>query len=139
MPLAVSAPFHCSLMRPAELRLAEHLASVRFEDPKVPVVVNADAASVPTGAAAKDALLRQVCSPVRWVESIRALRALGAATFAEVGPGRVLAGLLRRIDRAAESASAGDRAGIEALVRAVAIPAADGPAVPRSVSGEGHA
>jgi len=139
VPLAVSAPFHCSLMKPAEIRLAEHLASVRFEDPQIPVVVNVDAAPVRTGAAAKDALVRQVCSPVRWVESVRALRALGAMTFVEVGPGRVLAGLLRRIDRAAESASAGDRAGIESVVRTAGSPAAETPPASRSVRSEGHA
>jgi len=115
VPLAVSAPFHCSLMRPAEIRLAEHLASVSFSDPRIPVVVNVDALPVATGAAARDALIRQVCSPVRWVDSVRALRAAGAVRFVEVGPGRVLAGLLRRIDRAAESAGAGDRAGIETV------------------------
>lgn len=136
--LAVSAPFHCSLMRPAEIRLAEHLASVAFADPQVPVVVNADAATIDTGAAARDALVRQVCSPVRWVESVRALRVLGARTFLEVGPGRVLGGLLRRIDRAAESKSAGDRAGIEAIVSsATAASAAGSPAHPGAARREG--
>jgi [acyl-carrier-protein] S-malonyltransferase len=141
VPLAVSAPFHCSLMRPAEIRLAEHLASVSFQDPRVPVVVNVDATPITTGVAAKSALVRQVCSPVRWVESVRALRALGAFRFVEVGPGRVLGGLLRRIDRSAESASAGDRAGIESQAgpAAPAAPAAGGPAGPSAARREGNA
>lgn len=142
VPLAVSAPFHCTLMRAAEIRLAEHLATVSFEDPRVPVIVNVDAAPVTTGAAARDALVRQVCSPVRWVESVRALRGLGASRFVEVGPGRVLGGLLRRIDRAAQSASAGDRAGIEAFAASVsgsATSAAGAPVAPSPVRREGSA
>ena len=139
VPLAVSAPFHCSLMRPAELRLAEHLASVTFADPKVPVVVNVDAAPVTSGAAARDALVRQVCSPVRWAESMRVLRGLGASQFVEVGPGRVLAGILRRIDRTAQSASASDRASIEAFAGSAAAPSAGGPAGRSTFSPEGPA
>lgn len=116
VPLTVSAPFHCSLMRPAERGLAEHLSAIRFSDPEIPVVVNADAAPVRTGEEARDALVRQVCSPVRWVESIQALRALGVDRVIEVGPGRVLTGLMRRIDRSLSSTSVEDSAGVDAAV-----------------------
>ena len=133
VPLPVSAPFHCALMRPAEARLAEHLAAIRFADPVFPVVVNADAALVATGAAARDALVRQVCSPVRWAESIRSLRTMGAERFIEVGPGRVLTGLMRRIDRAAEARCVEDKATLDALLAYI------GPgAVPGRVRGPGR-
>ena len=108
VPLTVSAPFHCALMEPAARRLEEHLTSVRFSDPMFPVVANADASPVPTGAAARAALVAQVCAPVRWTESIRRLRAMGGATFLEAGPGKVLTGLMRRIDRAAAALNAED-------------------------------
>jgi [acyl-carrier-protein] S-malonyltransferase len=108
VPLAVSAPFHCALMRPAEARLAEHLASVRFADPAFPVVCNVTAAPIESGAQAREALVRQVCSPVRWTESVRTLVSLGAALFVEVGPGRVLSGLLKRIEKGAEAMNAED-------------------------------
>ena len=114
--LSVSAPFHCSLMRPAEQRLAEHLASVTFHDPSFPVVVNADATPVTTGEAARDALIRQVCSPVRWVESVQALRSLGGRLFVEVGPGKVLTGLMRRIDRALPARGVEDAPSLEAAL-----------------------
>ncbi len=117
VPLAVSAPFHCALMRPAERRLAEHLATIRFRDPAFPVVVNADAKPVTTGEAAREALVRQVCSPVRWVESVGALRGLGAGLFVEVGPGKVLTALMRRIDRSLEARNVEDSASLEAAAR----------------------
>lgn len=114
--LSVSAPFHCSLMRPAESRLTEHLATVPFANPLIPVVVNVDAAPIRDAEAARDALVRQVCSPVRWVETIHALRRLGAARFFEVGPGKVLTGLMRRIDRTAIARSVEDPAGVDAAL-----------------------
>jgi [acyl-carrier-protein] S-malonyltransferase len=96
--LPVSAPFHCALMRPAREAMAELLAGTRFEDPAFPVVVNADAVAVTTGDPARDALVRQIDSPVRWVESIdRMVRELGIHSFIEVGPGKVLCALIRRI------------------------------------------
>jgi [acyl-carrier-protein] S-malonyltransferase len=96
--LPVSAPFHCALMRPAREGMAALLAATAFRDPAVPVVVNADAAPVTTGAAARDALVRQIDSPVRWVESIERMAGeLGIGTFVEVGPGQVLCALVRRI------------------------------------------
>jgi [acyl-carrier-protein] S-malonyltransferase len=98
LPLPVSAPFHCALMRPAREGLAPDLAAAAFADPAVPVVVDIDAAAVSTGAAARDALVRQIDGPVRWVECVRALvRDHGVTRFVEVGPGNVLCGLIRRI------------------------------------------
>ena len=96
--LAVSAPFHSPLMRPAREGMAGLLAATPFQDPRVPVVSNVDAAPVTTGDAARDALIRQIDSPVRWVESVEAMAArFGVEAFVEVGPGTVLAGLIRRI------------------------------------------
>lgn len=96
--LPVSAPFHSPLMRPAREGMAELLAATEFRDPAFPVVVNADAAPVTSGEAARDALVRQIDSPVRWVESIERMTGeLGLHTFVEVGPGKVLCALIRRI------------------------------------------
>ncbi len=97
--LPVSAPFHSPLMRPARERLAPLLADATFHDPAVPVVTNIDAVPSGSGAAARDALERQVDGPVRWVETIRWMIEDGAEIFVEVGPGTVLTGLGRRIDR----------------------------------------
>jgi len=99
--LNVSGPFHSRLMRPAGERLAAALAGLAFRDPVVPVVANATAAFVRTAREAREALLVQLYSPVRWEESVRLLVKAGADTFLEVGPGRVLTGLVRKIDRSA--------------------------------------
>jgi [acyl-carrier-protein] S-malonyltransferase len=96
--LPVSAPFHCSLLEPAGRRLAADFENIRFAELSVPLVTNVGADLVTTGAAARDALLRQVPAPVRWEESVRKLIALGCDTLIEVGPGKVLTGLLRQID-----------------------------------------
>jgi [acyl-carrier-protein] S-malonyltransferase len=93
--LPVSAPFHCSLMQPAAERLRPVLEAVVFRDPQVPVTTNVDARPVTEGLAAKEALLRQVASPVRWHESVESLMAGGIDTFIEIGPGKVLSGLVR--------------------------------------------
>src|SRR5437867_616864 len=95
--LPVSAPFHCALMRPAAERLATMLADVTILEPKIPVVRNVDGGISRTGAEVKDALLRQVASPVRWTACVQRLAAAGATTFVEVGPGRVLSALVKRI------------------------------------------
>jgi [acyl-carrier-protein] S-malonyltransferase len=97
MPLPVSAPFHCALMAPAATRLEEVLDGVTLADPRIPVWANADVSRVTDAAAARATLVRQVTAPVRWMDTIRALHASGIRTFVEVGPGRVLAGLVRRI------------------------------------------
>ncbi len=97
--LAVSAPFHSPLMMPAQQRLEGDLRQTAFSELRVPLVTNVDAEVISTGEEARDALIRQVSLPVRWEESMRALVEQGVGTFVEVGPGRVLSGLLRQIDR----------------------------------------
>ena len=98
LPLAVSAPFHCPLMKPAAERLRERLAGVALSAPQIAVVNNVDVASPGDPAAIADALYRQAYQPVRWVELVRALRARGVTHVVECGPGKVLAGLTKRID-----------------------------------------
>ena len=105
LPLPVSAPFHCALMAPARERLEPSLRAAEFADPRVPVVTNIDATPVTTGAAAREALVRQVDGPVRWVESVRWLAAHGITRIVEVGPGSVLTGLVRRIAPEIETVS----------------------------------
>ena len=114
--LPVSAPFHCRLLEPAAARLAVHFESVRFADLKVPLVSNVDADLIDAGAAARDALLRQVPAPVRWEESVRKLIALGCDTFVEVGPGKVLTGLLRQIDKSITGLNVEDPPSLEATL-----------------------
>ncbi|HYY95989.1 MAG TPA: ACP S-malonyltransferase [Pyrinomonadaceae bacterium] len=96
VPLKVSAPFHCALMLPAQERLAEDLSRVEFKDLSVPLVSNVDARAVCAGAEARASLVRQVSSPVRWRESVELLAGEGVETFVEVGPGKVLCGLVRQ-------------------------------------------
>jgi [acyl-carrier-protein] S-malonyltransferase len=97
--LPVSAPFHSSLMEPAEARLAQDIAALEFSDPVAPVYVNVDAEPVTEASAAKLALIRQVSRPVLWEQSVRRMIDDGVSLFVEVGPGRVLSGLLARIDK----------------------------------------
>jgi [acyl-carrier-protein] S-malonyltransferase len=97
--LAVSAPFHCALMKPAEERLAPELRALSVTDPGIPVVANVDATPKTTASAAIDALIGQVASPVRWEAVVRRLIAEGARQFVELGPGSVLSGLVKKIDR----------------------------------------
>lgn len=104
MLLPVSVPSHCALMRPAADRLAEPLAAVTLNAPTVPVVNNVDVAVVSDPDAIREALLRQLYSPVRWVETVNWLAAQGVTSVAELGPGKVLAGLVRRIDKQLTSA-----------------------------------
>ena len=117
--LQVSAPFHCALMEPAATRLATVLASVRFGDPSIPVYTNVDAAPVRTGEDARDGLVRQVASMVRWEEEVLRMAGDGIDTFVEFGPGRVLAGLVRRIRKDARVYSVPDAAGIAAALEAL--------------------
>jgi [acyl-carrier-protein] S-malonyltransferase len=100
--LNVSAPFHCALLQPAQERLTVELDRVEIRDPQVPLVNNVDASVVRTAAAVLDGLKRQVTAPVRWEESVRLLRNEGVSLFIELGPGKVLSGLVRQIDREAE-------------------------------------
>ncbi|MGB8328939.1 MAG: ACP S-malonyltransferase [Polyangiales bacterium] len=118
--LPVSAPFHSSLMEPAEERLREDMESIAFSDPSVPVYVNVNAKPVTDAASAKDALLRQVSRPVLWEETVRAMIGDGVSLFVEVGPGRVLSGLLARIDRSAGRVSVQRPADFAAAREAIA-------------------
>ena len=98
LPLPVSAPFHCSLMKPAAERLKDKLATVNIQAPRIPLVNNIDVAVVTEPDAIRDALYRQAFGPVRWVEVIQALRARGLTHILECGPGKVLSGMVKRID-----------------------------------------
>ena len=115
--LAVSAPFHCELMRPAAERLAPLLAEVEFQDLHCPLVTNVDAVMISSGVEARDALIRQVVSPVRWGDSIRLLLDEGTGRFIEVGPGKVLSGLVRQISRECEVFNVGDPESLDATVK----------------------
>jgi len=99
VPLAVSAPFHCALMKPAEDRLAPELRALRVSDPRVPIVANVDAELKRGAPEAIDALVRQVSSPVRWEAVVARLASEGVTTYVEVGPGTVLSGLVRKMHR----------------------------------------
>ena len=117
--LPVSAPFHCSLMKPAAERLAAALSGVTVSHPRVPVVRNVDAGVTRTAADVVPFLLRQVASPVRWTECVQRLAAEGATTFVEVGPGRVLTALTKRIVESAKSLAVEDPAGLDNAVAAL--------------------
>jgi len=123
VPLPVSAPFHCALMKPAGERLAPELAALQAVDPRVPIVANVDAEPKRTAAAAIDALVRQVSAPVRWEAVVRRLALEGVTTYVEVGPGTALSGLVRRIHREAASASFGRPDDLASVERAIARPA----------------
>ena len=99
IPLAVSAPFHCALMEPAQTRLTPVLKALEMSEPRMPVVANVDAEPKRSAADSIDALIRQVSSPVRWEDVVKRLVAEGARKFVELGPGTVLAGLIKKIDR----------------------------------------
>ena len=111
--LPVSAPFHCALMQPAQDRLAGDLRQVQFHDPKIAVACNVDAVLLNNGEAARDALVRQVTGSVKWDQSMRLLIAQGVQTFVEVGPGKVLCGLMRQIDRGLKCVSVGDESSLQ--------------------------
>jgi [acyl-carrier-protein] S-malonyltransferase len=119
LPLKVSAPFHCALMLPAQERLAADLDSVEFKDLGVPLVTNVDAAVTRTGAEARAALVRQVSQPVRWRESVELLAREGVETFVEVGPGKVLTGLVRQTAPQARGLNVEDAASLEAALAAL--------------------
>lgn len=115
VPLPVSAPFHTRLMAPAAEELRPLLEETEFSDLSVPLWTNADARPIRSGAEARAALLRQVASPVRWEESLLGMAEAGASRFVEVGAGRVLAGLARKVARGAEAVSVGDPEALEAF------------------------
>ena len=114
--LPVSAPFHCSLMKPAQDRLAADLQALQFQNPTVPVVSNIDAALVSDAESSRDALIRQVTGAVKWEQSMRLLIASGVQTFVEVGPGKVLCGLMRQIDRSKTCLNVADETSLSKAV-----------------------
>jgi [acyl-carrier-protein] S-malonyltransferase len=116
IPLAVSAPFHCALMKPAEERLAPELRALATNNPAFPVVANVDAEPKRTASEAIEALVRQVSSPVRWEDVVRRLIADGTTRFVELGPGSILAGLIKKIDRAVPVFSIEDESGLDAAL-----------------------
>jgi len=118
--LAVSAPFHCALMKPAEERLAPELRELAARNPSYPVAANVDAQLKRTAADAVDALIRQVSSPVRWEDVVRRLVNEGTNIFLELGPGSVLAGLIKKIDRSVAVFSVEDESGLEAALEGIA-------------------
>jgi [acyl-carrier-protein] S-malonyltransferase len=111
--LAVSAPFHSALMQPAEEEVARVLAGIALADPTIPVAANVTGALITSADAARDALIRQVTGAVRWVDCVGALKGAGAEVFVEVGPGKVLCGLLKQIDPALKALNVGDVASLE--------------------------
>jgi len=122
--LPVSAPFHCSLMQPAQDRLAEDLRQLSFQNPSCAVVSNVDAALVTSAQAAREALIRQVTGTVRWAPSLRLLIDKGVSLFIEVGPGKVLWGLMRQIDRSKTCLTVGDEGSLQKTLAQVAAMAA---------------
>ncbi len=111
--LPVSAPFHCELMAPAQAAVAQFLAEIEISDPKIPVAANISGKLVTTAAEAREALIQQVTGAVRWVDCVKTLADAGTTTFIEVGPGKVLTGLLRQIDRNLKCLNVEDPASLE--------------------------
>ena len=122
--LPVSAPFHCSLMQPAQDRLGRDLGALQFQNPSCAVVSNVDAALVTSAQAAREALIRQVTGTVRWAPSLRLLIDKGVSLFIEVGPGKVLWGLMRQIDRSKTCVTVGDETSLQKTLAQVAALAA---------------
>jgi len=118
LPLPVSAPFHCALMKPAEDRLKPILDDAPIHDLWFALISNVDASPIGTAHAVRNALVRQVASPVRWVESVQKMIAMGVRRFVEVGPGSVLTGLIKRIDPSVELVNVSDVESIERFVHA---------------------
>jgi [acyl-carrier-protein] S-malonyltransferase len=119
LPLPVSAPFHSSLMRPAAERLRGYLERVAVSEPAITLVNNVDVATRAQAAEIKDALVRQAASPVRWVETIQKMKAMGVTHVLECGPGKVLAGMVKRIDGALHSHALADKASLEQALAAL--------------------
>ncbi len=114
LPLPVSVPSHCALMKPAADRLAEALADIEFNAPQVPVINNVDVVAETDPAKIKDALVRQLYSPVRWTEGVEKMHELGVEKLLEMGPGKVLTGLTKRIVKTLDAAAVNDVASLEA-------------------------
>lgn len=118
--LPVSAPFHCAMMKPAEIQLEKDLRATQLGALRFPLITNVDAEAITSGEEAREALVRQVCQPVRWEEGIREIIAQGARVFVEVGPGRVLSGLLRQIDRSVRCFNVEDSASLRGTLDKIA-------------------
>jgi len=114
--LPVSAPFHCELMAPSQKRLEPDLRAATFAALRFPVVTNVDAETIASGEEARDALIRQVTQPVRWLDSVHEMIELGVMIFVEVGPGKVLSGLMRQIDRSVRCFNVEDAASLQAML-----------------------
>jgi [acyl-carrier-protein] S-malonyltransferase len=121
LKLNVSAPFHSALMMPAQERLAADLEGLGFNNLTVPLVTNVDAAIIGKGTEARESLVRQVSSPVRWLESIEWLISEGVDTFVEVGPGKVLTGLMRQISREVKCFNVEDTASLKSTAASLGI------------------
>jgi [acyl-carrier-protein] S-malonyltransferase len=119
--LAVSAPFHCELMKPAAERLETVFSEIAFLDLEIPLVTNVDAELITSGGEARAALLRQVASPVRWSDSVKRLLDEGVTTFIEVGPGKVLSGLVRQISRQCRILNVEDAQSLDATAAALGL------------------
>lgn len=117
--LNVSAPFHCALMKPAQDRLAIDLQKISFKDLSVPLITNTDARPLQSGDQAREALVRQVSEPVRWLASVEFLISQGVQTLVEIGPGKVLSGLVRQIDRNLRCVNVEDQASLRAAREAL--------------------
>jgi [acyl-carrier-protein] S-malonyltransferase len=118
--LQVSAPFHCALMKPAQYRLAADLATLAFQNPTIPLACNVDAALLNDAGRSREALVRQVTGSVKWNQSMHLLIAQGVERFLEVGPGKVLCGLMRQIDRSKACANMGDEASLQKTLEQLA-------------------
>ena len=121
IPLPVSAPFHCALMKPAEDRLAPELRALKTRNPRVPIVANVDAEVKRSAAGAIDALVAQVSSPVRWEAVVRRLASEGVTTYVEVGPGTVLSGLVKKIHRDATIVNFGSPEDLQSVEAAAGV------------------
>ncbi len=119
--LPVSAPFHCPLMKPAQDRLAADLNSLTFHNPAIPVACNVDAVLVTDASHSRDALVRQVTGSVKWEQSMRLLIAQGVQTFVEVGPGKVLSGLFRQIDKSKTAVNVGDEGTLQKALEQISV------------------
>jgi [acyl-carrier-protein] S-malonyltransferase len=118
--LSVSAPFHCAMLMPAQKRLEPDLRAKKFGNLRFPLVTNADAEAITSGEEARESLIRQVTMPVRWLESVREMIEQGVNIFVEVGPGKVLSGLLRQIDRSVRCFNVEDAASLQATLDKIA-------------------
>jgi [acyl-carrier-protein] S-malonyltransferase len=125
--LSVSAPFHCASLMPAQQRLEPDLRAAKFSNLRFPLITNVDAESITSGDEARESLLRQVTMPVRWLESVREMIEQGVNIFVEVGPGKVLSGLLRQIDRSVRCFNVEDAASLQATIDKITQARAEAP------------